>query len=191
MSIRPYPVALENENSANANVADMYKSWTLNEIRADLDKKRTPLVSVFMNLTHEFNKASGIRASNAYLGDHVYLVGRRKYNRKGTVGTHQYEHVSSADTLAEVVELLHEKGYTVFAVDNIDSYNPKNIWDVELPEKSAFVYGEEMRGLQPEEIELCDDMIFCQMYGSVRSLNVAQCSAVVMNEYSKQNRHLR
>lgn len=191
MAITPYNVSLENENAANANVADMYKSWTMNEIRADLDSKRTPLVSVFMNLTHEFNKASGIRASNAYLGNHVYLVGRRKYNKKGTVGTHQYEHVSSASTLKEVVELLHNDGYTVFAVDNIYEYEPKNIWDVELPYKSAFVYGEEMRGLQPEEIALCDDMVYCQMYGSVRSLNVAQCSAVVMNEYSKQHRNSR
>lgn len=191
MAITPYNVSLENESAANANVADMYKSWTTNEIRADLDSKRTPLVSVFMNLTHEFNKASGIRASNAYLGNHVYLVGRRKYNKKGTVGTHQYEHVSSANTLEEVVELLHNDGYTVFAVDNIYEYEPKNIWDVELPYKSAFVYGEEMRGLQPEEIALCDDMVYCQMYGSVRSLNVAQCSAVVMNEYSKQHRNSR
>lgn len=188
VAITPYPVSLENEHAVNANVADMYKSWTVNEIRADLDKRRTPMVSIFMNLTHDFNKASGIRANNAYLGEHVYLVGRRHYNRKGTVGTHRYEHASSAENLAEVVDMLHEQGYTVFAVDNLPEYDPENVWDVDFPEKSAFVYGEEQRGLQPEEIALCDRMIYCQMYGSVRSLNVAQCSAVIMNEYSRQHR---
>lgn len=188
MAITPYNVNLENENSANANVAEMYKNWTMAEIRADLDERRTPLVNICMNLTKDFNKASVVRANNAFLGSEVYLVGRRHYNRIGTVGTHQYEHVKSADTLAEVIDVLHADGYTVYAVDNIESYNPKNIWDVDFPEKSAFVYGEEQRGLQPDEIALCDDMVFVSQQGSVRSLNIAQAASCLMSEYSRQHR---
>lgn len=188
MAIAPYPVPLENESAANANVADMYKTWTVNEIRADLDSRRTKLVNVCMNLTNDFNKASVIRANNAFLGNEVYIVGRRKYNRMGTVGTHKYEHVKSADNLHEVIESLHEDGYTVYAVDNIESYNPKNIWDVDFPEKSAFVYGEEGLGLSQESIDLCDDMVYISQYGSVRSLNVACAATAIMSEYSRQHR---
>lgn len=188
MAIRPYLVNLENKQSANPNVADMYRDWTLSEIRADLDTRRKPLINICMNLTKDFNKASVIRANNAFLGSHVYLVGARHYNRVGTVGTHLYEHVSSSDTLSELVDMLHEDGYTVYAVDNIESYNPKNLWDVEFPEKSAFVYGEEQRGLSAEEIEMCDDMIYISQIGSVRSLNIAQAAATIMSEYSRQHR---
>jgi tRNA G18 (ribose-2'-O)-methylase SpoU len=188
VAIKSYSIAVEKDHVENANVADLYKNWNQSEIRADLDSRRTDLVSITMNLTKDFNKASVIRGNNAYLGKAVYIVGRRKYNKRGAVGTYHYEHVYSADTLAEVVELLRTDGYRIFAVDNLPEHNPTNIWDVTFPSKSAFVYGEEQRGLQPEEIALCDEMVFVQMYGSVRSLNIAQCAAVVMNEYSRQHR---
>lgn len=186
--IEEYVVNMDLEQPANANVADMYRESTLQEIRADLDTKRTGLVSIFMNLTHDFNKASGIRANNAFSGNSVYMVGARRYNRKGAVGTYQYEHVFHADTLEELVEKLHADGYKIFAVDNIASYDPENIWDVDMPEKSAFVYGEEQRGLGESEINLCDGMVYISQTGSVRSLNVAQAAAVVMAEYSRRFR---
>lgn len=187
MAITPYGVNLEAP-SGNPNVTDLYKDWVMEEIRADLDTRRTKIVSVCMNLTKDFNKGSVIRANNAFSGGHVYLVGNRRYNRVGAVGTHNYEHVSHADTLEELVTMLKAAGYTVYAVDNLPDHSPRSVWDVEFPEKSAFIYGEEQRGLQPEEIALCDEMIYIQQTGSVRSLNIAQAAACVMSEYTRQHR---
>lgn len=185
--IRSYNVPLERE-CASANVVDMYKDWVVSEVRADLDKNRSCLVNVCMNLTNDFNKASVIRANNAFLGRAVYLVGRRQYNRRGTVGTHNYEHVYSADSLSEVLLLLKSEGYVVFGVDNTPCYDPVNLWDCFLPEKSVFVYGEEGRGLSSDEIGLCDRVVFIQQVGSVRSLNIAQAASCVMSEYSRRYR---
>lgn len=187
MPITKYAVANELENSATSNVADMYKDWTTAEIRADLQEGRSDLVNVCMNLTSDFNKSSVIRANNAFLGQAVYIVGKRRYDRRGTVGTHSYENVYHAHELAEVVSLLKEDGYTVLAVDNQAQYNPVNIWDAELPAKVAFVYGEEQRGLADEDIALCDGMVFVQQKGSVRSLNVAQAAACLMSEYTRRH----
>lgn len=188
MTIKPYLWSDGSVSARDLNVADYYKKWTLDEVRADLDSKRSDVVNIFMNLTSDFNKASGIRANNAFCGKEVYIVGRRKFNRVGAVGTYQYEHVYSADTLEEVIEKLHEDNYTVYAVDNILEYNPKNIWDVKFPKKSAFVYGEEMLGLSEESIKMCDDMVYINQTGAVRSLNVACSSAVILSEYSRQHR---
>lgn len=188
MTIKPYAWSDGSASAKDKNVTNYYKQNTLDEIRADLETKRTHVVNVFMNLTSDFNKSSGIRANNAFCGRAVYLVGRRKYNRVGSVGAHQYEHVYNADTLEEVVNFLHDDGYTVYAVDNILEYQPKNIWDVSFPQKSAFVYGEEMLGLSKESIDLCDDMVYINQTGAVRSLNVACSSAVILSEYSRQHR---
>lgn len=170
------------------NVIDGYKGLNSAEIRADLVTKRNSMVSIFMNVTNDFNKATGIRANNVFLGNSVYMVGKRKIDRRGTVGTHHYETVFHADTIEEVIELLRNDGYTIFAVDNIEKFNPKNLWDVDYPEKSAFLYGEEKLGLSDESIALCDDMVFIASEGSVRSLNVACAASVVMAEYSRQHR---
>lgn len=177
-----------DKNTDTRNVIDYYKGWELEEIKADLETRRTPLVNICMNLTGDFNKGSVIRANNAFLGRKVYLVGKKKIDPRGAVGARNYEHVEHSAELAPVVEKLIEEGYLVCPVDNIPEYNPKNLFDVELPEKVAFVYGEEGLGLSPEAVKLCNGpMIAVQMYGSVRSLNVAQCAAVLMAEYSRQH----
>lgn len=170
------------------NVIDYFKGMADEEIRADLDSRRTPLVNICMNLSSDFNKSSVIRANNAFLGRKVYIVGRKRYDVRGAVGTRHYEHVDHSETLAPVIEELIAEGYLVCAVDNIESYSPVNLFDLKLPEKVAFVYGEEGLGLSAEAIELCNGpMIAVQMHGSVRSLNVAQCAAVLMAEYSRQH----
>lgn len=177
-----------DKNTDTRNVIDYYKGWETEEIKADLDTRRTPLVNICMNLTGDFNKSSIIRANNTFLGRKVYIVGKRKIDPRGSVGTKNYEHVDHSPDLAPVIENLIAEGYTVCPVDNILEYHPQNLFDTELPEKVAFVYGEEGLGLSQEAIELCNGpMIAIQMYGSVRSLNVAQCAAVLMAEYSRQH----
>lgn len=185
-----FAVNYENEVTENSNTREIYKNSTLREIRADLEKNRSQLINVCMNLTKDLNKASMIRANNAFLGQAVFMVGKRRYNRRGTVGTHLYENVYHAHTLEDIVEYFKPLGYTVFAVDNVemDGFTPENIWDVEFPEKSIFVYGEEQRGLSEDEIRLCDRMVYINQTGSVRSLNVSQAGAVIMSEYSRQHR---
>ena len=181
MAITQYSFGKNLAAAASNNVRDIYKEWTAAEVRADLQENRTDLVTVLMNVTHDFNKASAIRSNNAFLGKEVYIIGRRKYNTCGDVGMRHYETVYHADTLQETVDKLHQKGYTVYAV-------PVNLWDEDFPRKSAFVFGEEQRGLSQEEIEMCDKMIYVAMYGSVRSLNVASCATVIMAEYSRRYR---
>jgi tRNA G18 (ribose-2'-O)-methylase SpoU len=186
--IEPYHININPRPDMSANVKDMYKESTAAEIRADLDTRRTGLVNVFQNLTSDFNLSSGIRSNNAFCGRRVYVVGRRRYDRRGTVGTYHYEHVYHADGFGEVLKELHDDGYVVFAVDNVMRYHPKSIWDVRLPYKSAFVYGEERRGLSDDVIEACDGMVFVENPGSVRSMNVACAASCVMMEYARQHR---
>lgn len=174
--------------SDSRNIIDYFKLMDESEIKADLDSRRTPLVNICMNLSSDFNKSAVIRANNAFLGRKVYIVGKKRYDVRGAVGTRHYERVDHSEELAPVIESLIAEGYLVCPIENLAEYEPQNLFDVELPEKVAFLYGEEGLGLSPESIELCNGpMIQVQMYGSVRSLNVAQCAAVLMAEYSRQH----
>ena len=85
MAITQYSFGKNLAAAASNNVRDIYKEWTAAEVRADLQENRTDLVTVLMNVTHDFNKASAIRSNNAFLGKEVYIVGRRKYNTCGDV----------------------------------------------------------------------------------------------------------
>lgn len=168
------------------NVQDRFFNMTTEQIKEALEVGRSKMVNVCMNLTSDFNKSSVVRANNAFLGKEVWIVGKRRFDRRGTVGTHHYETLKHVQTLEECIAELHEAGYTVYAVDNTPEINPMAVYDVELPELSAFVYGEEQAGLSAESVALCDAAIFLPQYGSVRSLNVAQAAAVMMSEYTRR-----
>lgn len=191
MPIRPYSVSLEPRDGMSRNVQDLYKQSTDAEIRADLEKTRSEAVQVIINTENDFNVATTIRSHNALNAKELYIVGRRRYDRRGTVGTHNYTTIFSSENEDDVFDKLHAEGYTIYAVDNIMEYNPKNIWDVEFPAKSAFVYGTENEGLTEDVIKKCDDMVFIEMKGSCRSFNLATASSIVLAEYSRQHRFSR
>lgn len=174
--------------SEKRNVIDKYKQWVDAEVEADLQKNRTEMVSIFLNLDHNINIASAIRANNAFLGKEVYIVGRKKWDRRGAVGSHRYEHVYHADDFDEVLDYLHFLGYIVFAIDNIEKYHPENIFQAEIPKKSAFLFGNEGSGIPEDVISKCDKTLYIQQFGSVRSLNVSQAAACIMMEYSRRFR---
>ena len=185
--ITKYPYPNDDNQSISRNVIDVYKSWRNEEIRADLDTRRSEMITVFQHLGHDFNVACCIRSNNAFLGKAVYIVGRRRYDTRGTVGTRKYEHVYHADNFEEVIDKLRQDGYTIFAVDNIDEYNPIDIRETDFPKKSAFLFGNEGLGLSETAIKLADRMVYVRQRGSVRSMNVAACASVVMYEYTRQH----
>ena len=176
------------ENLELRNVKDEYRSMFNDEISADIDTKRVPMVSVCMNLTSDFNKASIIRANNAFAGSDVIIAGKKKFDRRGTVGSHHYEHLRHHNDVNVIIDALKEDGYTLFAVDNTPEFNPQVIYDFKFPQKSAFFYGEEQKGLDTDVVAQCDHCIYIPQFGSVRSINVAQAASVVMSEYSRQMR---
>lgn len=170
------------------NADDRFLNMTTEQIKTALSYDRSQMINICMNLTSDFNKSSIIRANNAFLGKEVIIVGKRRFDRRGAVGAHHYEVVKHNLEIEPVIAELKENGYTVFAVDNTAEFNPQSVYKADIPEKSAFIYGEEQLGLSEETIKQCDAMVYIPQYGSVRSINVAQAAAVIMGEYNRRHK---
>lgn len=184
------------------NVADEFKGMPDEQIREILNTRRSKMVSIMMNLSSDYNKATCIRTANALSISHLHFINRvneqnpdsytgvKRYDRRGTTGTHVYERVENTSIAhwQDVYDDLHAQGYTIFAVDNIMEYNPESVYDVEFPELSAFVFGEEGIGLKPEMIEAADRMIYINQTGSVRSMNVSVTMGIITAFYTAQHR---
>lgn len=185
--IEQYGYGICECKSTKPNVIDFYQNWRAEDIRADLDARRTGIVMICENIGYNINIGCVVRSNNAFLGNSVYITGRRRVDTRSAVGCGHYEHVYHADTSIEVIEHLHKQEYVVYAVDNIEEYHPMNVMDVaySFPYKSAFVFGNEGVGLLPETIDACDEMVYINQMGSVRSLNVAQAAAIIEYEYSR------
>lgn len=170
------------------NVRDDLKGLTTQQVKDTLETRRTPMVTVCMNLTSDFNKASVIRAHNAFLGNDIIIVGKRRFDRRGTVGTYHYETIKHTPNFMDVYSHLRGRGYTLIAVDNTPQFSPQSVYDTNIPRHAAFIYGEEQKGLSEDVVALCDMVVYIPQYGSVRSINVAQAAAVMMSEYNRRHR---
>lgn len=183
------------------NVTDFYKGKSDDEIRADLDQRRGEMISIMQNLSHDFNKASAVRNSNAFgMRKLIFLnpenpaipdapEGIKKWDRRGSLGTQNYEHIEHrrVTDYQAVFDQLHADGYTIYAVDNTPGYQPQSLYNVTFPAKSAFLFGEERLGLANDLIAAADAMIYIPQYGSVRSINVSVAHGIIAAFYASQH----
>lgn len=165
------------------NVIDYYKEWEVDQIKADLDKKRLPFIAAFENLSGDFNKATGMRNANAFMAKEVWIIGNKKWDRRGAVGTHNYMHLKHSDSLENLwVENQPIRNMRWVAVDNIPGAIP--ITEYDWNKDSFMIFGEERRGVSNSAISLADDIVYIPQLGSVRSLNVGTACGIAMYDYA-------
>lgn len=170
------------------NVIDHYKCWTDDRIREDLATRAAPFLAVAENFAHDFNIATLVRNANAFNMAGVTVVGKRRWDRRGAVGTHHYTPVAHEADADSYYRGLKDKGIPIIAVDNVPG-------SVELPGFTwpetdiAVVFGQEAIGVSNLALGYADVCVAVPQRGSVRSMNVGACSAVLMYDYAvKTNR---
>jgi tRNA G18 (ribose-2'-O)-methylase SpoU len=164
------------------NVADKYKGWMEELIKEDLDKKAFPYACLMEQWQGDFNIGTMVRNANAFGAKEVFYIGeRRKWDKRGSVGTYKYTSVNFLPSFEALLEL--KKDYYFIGIDNIPGPDLVSLKDCVWPIESLMIFGEEGIGLTPRMQELCDMMVEIPMYGSVRSLNAGCTSAIIMNDY--------
>lgn len=163
------------------NIIDHYKYWKVDAIKAALDKNRHPFHVLCSNLGNDFNIASIIRNGNAFLTKQVYIYGRRSYDKRGAVGTYNYEHIS----FLKEGELDKLPKIPIVAMDNVD--RAVSIVDFQWPEgEFIMAFGQEQIGLPNEILDIAEHIVYIPQYGSVRSLNVATAAGIAMYDYTSK-----
>ena len=131
------------------------------------------------------DKATGIRNANAFLAKECWIIGQKKWDKRGAVGTQHYNHLRYAPNLDNIY--LHEpqvRGAKLVAIDNVPGAIPITSYDWK-PE-TIMIFGEERRGLSPMALGMADDIVYIPQLGSVRSINVGTASGIVMYDYAKK-----
>jgi len=177
----PDPEALRDPR----NLIDHFKYWSHDAVRAALDARRHPFAVVLENFAYDFNVATAIRNANAFLAREVWIVGRRRWDRRGAQGTHRYEHVHRAGTTGDAVRGLRAEGYRVVAVDNVEG--AADLMRFRWPARAAMVFGQEQIGVSPEALGLADHVVYIPQYGSTRSINVGTASGIAMYAWAAQH----
>lgn len=176
------------QDNDNRNIQERYRWWDHEDIVADLEENRSEVVSVFLNIDGDFNISSGIR-SNLWFNTHgTWIAGKKRYDRRGAVGSHLYTPVEHNPTPLDLLAQLKGEGYTLVAAEITDDAVPLTtyVWDA----KSAIIFGEEGAGLAQEILDVVDQVVYIPGRGSLRSLNVATTAGIFLYDYSMKTGHI-
>lgn len=180
---RTADAAMRAAQEDRRNVRDEFKGMPLGDILRELEKRRRPFATLCLNIDYDLNIATIVRNHNAFSGQEIFYIGRRKWNRQGAVGTYLYEQITRFETLKEA-QLGIPADYTWVGIDNRPGAVP--ISTFEWPLRPLFVFGHEKDGLDflPELAYNCSSIVMIPQTGSVRSLNVGVASGIAMYDLS-------
>lgn len=164
------------------NIVDSYKGWKIEEIRLDLSRKCFDFATLMEQWQGDFNIGGMIRNANAFGAKEVFYIGKKRWDRRGAVGTQNYTSVNYIESLDDL-KSLKEK-YVFVGVDNLEG--SISIEKFDWPKNTLMIFGEEGFGLTKEILELCNHLVHITQYGSVRSLNAGVASGIAMYDLTNK-----
>ncbi|MFZ2125005.1 MAG: TrmH family RNA methyltransferase [Candidatus Saccharimonadales bacterium] len=187
---RPWPTdskydAALLEGGDRRNVLDKYRYWTVEAIKADLDKSRVSLHVAIENWQHDLNIGTIVRAANAFNVETVHIIGKRHWNRRGAMVTDRYLNIIQHPSVDDFVSVMKSEGREIIAIDNIEGSQPLS--KTRLPAKIVMVFGGEGPGISDDMQKVADKIIAIEQFGSTRSVNVGVAAGIAMYAWMQQN----
>ena len=159
--------------------------------RLDVDEfkeaEKTPLILVLENIRSLHNIGSVFRTADAFLLQKIYLCGitatpPHKDIRKTALGaTESVEWEYRKDTLALLQEL--KKDYHCMAVEQAVGATQLNAFLPDSKKPYVFVFGNEVKGVSQEVVNLCHGVLEIPQLGTKHSLNIAVSAGVVVWDF--------
>ena len=142
-------------------------------------------VIVLDNLKPSFNIGKIFRSADAFGASAIHLIGTEYFEVKPAKGSFKWIPAHFHNSFNECYEMLDRDGYTFFVMEPTAG---KNLYQTELPPKSAFIFGHEEYGISfvPAAFNGIKSVKIPQ-FGRVESLNVSIAASIAMYEYIRQN----
>ena len=169
------------------------KITELNRLSVEEFKRadKLPLVVVLDEVRSLHNIGSVFRTSDAFLVNGIYLCGitatppHPEMHKTALGAEDTVDWIYRKHTLDAVKE-LHEQGYTVLAIEQVEGSTMLGNLQLERGKKYAIVMGNEVKGVQQEVVDACDGCIEIPQYGTKHSLNVSVTTGIVLWEFANR-----
>jgi tRNA G18 (ribose-2'-O)-methylase SpoU len=166
------------------NVIDPFRYWSDAAIRTELAARAHQFYAAAEDWTRDPNIGALVRNANAFGAAGVWVVGRRRWNRRGAMGTDHYLPVGHLDGPAALIAWARVRALPLVVVDNVPG--AAALFAAELPRACVFVFGSEGAGTSAAVRDAAHAVIAIGQYGSTRSINAAAASAVVFAEWCRR-----
>lgn len=153
--------------------------------------EKLPLAIILDQIRSLHNVGSIFRSSDAFRVEHICLCGITAIPphpeiHKTALGAEDSVSWSYHKETQEAVKKMKEEGYTLLAIEQVEGSTMLDEFILEPTKKYAVVFGNEVKGVQQEIVNLCDDCIEIPQYGTKHSLNVSVTAGIVIWEFAKK-----
>ena len=150
---------------------------------------KSKIIVVLDNVRSMHNVGSVFRTADAFLKEAVYLCGYtpkppHRDIQKTALGATETVEWHYCNTTIEAINLLKQKGYKVFAVEQAEG--SVSLEKFTIAENIAVVFGNEVEGVDNQVLELCDGCIEIPQFGTKHSLNISVAVGIVLWELTRK-----
>lgn len=160
------------------------------KIRRVLSLRQKGLAMVLANIHDPHNASAIYRSCDAFGVPKVFLYytdtsfpvlgARTSASARKWVSSERF---NDPDAL---IQALKSEGMQVLATSCTDA--AQAMYDIDLTRPTAFIMGNEHRGVDPEFASRVDGEVYIPMYGMIQSFNVSVAAALLLAEASRQRR---
>lgn len=152
---------------------------------------KLPLTVVLDNIRSLHNVGSVFRTSDAFRVERVVLCGITAVPphaeiHKTALGAEDVVSWTYYPDTMQAVEELHNTGYSVYAIEQVEESIPLQGFLAEPCARYAVVLGNEVKGVQQCVVDMCDGSIEIPQFGTKHSLNVSVTAGMVIWEFARK-----
>ena len=167
------------------------------------EAEKMPLIVVLDDVRSMYNIGSVFRTCDAFRVEAIYLCGitacpPHQEIHKTALGAEDSVSWCYFKTAQEAVEQLHQDGYFVWSVEQCEG-SVKAPTPLQLPrggvqessprgglEGVAVIFGNEVKGVHQEVIDMSDGCLEIPQFGTKHSMNVSVTAGIVIWEFARQ-----
>ncbi|MBN1251953.1 MAG: RNA methyltransferase [Bacteroidales bacterium] len=155
------------------------------------NSEKAPFVVVLDNIRSLNNIGSVFRTSDAFLLEAVYLCGitacpPNKEIHKTALGSTDSVDWKYFENTEDAISDLKNKNYIIASVEQVENSISLENFKIDKNKKYAFVFGNEVKGIKQNVVNLSDIFIEIPQLGTKHSINISVSLGVVLWEVFKQ-----
>lgn len=146
---------------------------------------KIPVIVVLDNVRSCNNIGSVFRTADALLVEALYLCGftatpPNKEIHKTALDAENSVTWQYFQNTVDAVNALQKSGYKVYAVEQVEDATLLPEFTVSQGERLALVFGNEVKGVEQQVVDLCDGAIEIPQFGTKHSFNISVSAGIVL-----------
>ena len=153
--------------------------------------EKQPIVVVLDHVRSLYNVGSVFRTCDAFRMSGVFLCGITAQPpnpeiHKTALGAEDSVPWRYFEKTEDAVNWLKEYGYTILAIEQCEGSTMLQNFKRDLNKKYAIILGNEVKGVQQQVVDMCDECLEIPQYGTKHSLNVSVTASIVLWHLSEK-----